>query len=97
VRSARVHHFIRGRRFEPPVRRHLMSEREAACRALSLAPTRRPYAMSFTADGLRPLLVVTATRGRRETKPRFIRDGSTPIDWAFRFMPYNVRAERAAR
>jgi len=45
--------------------------------------------MSFTADGLRPLLVVTATRGRRETKPRFIRDGSTPIDWAFRFMPYN--------
>ena len=33
VRFARAHRFIRGRRFEPPVRPHLMSEQEAACRA----------------------------------------------------------------
>ena len=34
---------IRGRRFEPPVRRHLMPEREAACRAA--APCSDPPAL----------------------------------------------------
>ena len=83
VRSARAHRFIRGRRFEPPVRRHLMPEREAACRALSLAPTRRPYAMSFTADGLRPFPIVTATHGRRGSEGLLYRNGSTPSRSSF--------------
>ena len=33
VRFARAHRFNRGRRFEPPVRRHLMPEQETVCRA----------------------------------------------------------------
>ena len=43
VSCVRGHRLIRGRRFEPPARRHLMSEGEAACRAA--APCADPPAL----------------------------------------------------
>lgn len=90
--EARVaHRYIRGWRFEPPARQHFMPELEAACRASPLEMTRRPYAEIFTAEALRPFLIVTATHGRRGSKGIFsAADRVQDADQLFAFMPYNV-------
>ena len=96
VRCDMAHRFIRGRRFEPPVRRHLMSEQESACRASG--PCDPPPALR---DALHRRWTATVPdRDRDAWAPRIegillpqqIDPEST--DQPSRFMLYNVRDQR---
>ena len=94
-----AHRFNRGRRFEPPVRRHLMPEQAAACRASG--PCDPPPALR---DALHRRWTATSPdRDRNAWAPR-IEGNLLPqqidpesTDRASRFMLYNDEAERAAR
>lgn len=68
MRRKRAHRYTRGRRFEPPARRHFMPEFALVRRAVFLGVVRRPYAARFTAEAARPFLIVATTIGRRESQ-----------------------------
>ncbi len=98
VRGAMTHRFHRGRRFEPPVRRHLMPEQEAACRAS--VPYAAPPALR---DDLHRRWTATFPfRDRNAWAPRI---EAAPCDelsdsdelLILKLMRHNDEAERAAR